>query len=366
MGCFERARIWLRAKQRRIRLKLRPSPYDDETQNAPRMERWLVYAARATELALENVCVLCALASALVALALLYSMLFGARVSETELRASQHYAPPRDAVDSYQWIGNEPDGAVAEHVYKLREEFFVRADLLRLVPRSAGRHESRAVQAQCNAGFSRNRQVREKSAELLGEAERFLAYNAAAAAKAAHARCVCAPLLGRTENHLAIFQAGGTSSNDSVAKHLTDHGMMVAVDGGHVAHFFNPVDMHASEYESLNGPALDRANVPLVYSNETLDYRYNEARGEFTLVRRARVRFSGETTACRDETVTVRGDLAICVQRCFDLLAGIDVRERARRQAAYGIRLNKDFPTHAPESAPIGQEPRPAPDRTEL
>jgi hypothetical protein len=112
-----------------------------------------------------------------------------------------------------------------------------------------------------------------------------------------------------------------------------------ATDG--VVHALNVVDDLEREYDVLDSETLASNYVKLTVLNESQDERYNEARGSFAVIRRMRVRVLFLDRFCHKQVNRLTNMLAVCAQRCFDMMRGIDARERARMQWRLGVRLNE-------------------------
>lgn len=213
----------------------------------------------------------------------------------------------------YRWHDDVTDATVSPSLLAARQAL---GDNKQLVIVAATQDDAKpATPMPCSALWTTGGKQREYI-DLLADAETFLRATAHTVP-----RCVCAPMLGRS----LIYMAVSNGSNSSRA---------------HV-HVLEPEDVHAAQYEALNAEYFDKIGVDLVITNESQDYRYNQPRGVYSLIRRQQVNINMRDKACNREKLTVQGDLAICVQECFDMMLGIDVRERARRQYQQGVVLNK-------------------------
>jgi hypothetical protein len=112
-------------------------------------------------------------------------------------------------------------------------------------------------------------------------------------------------------------------------------------DDSIIIHMFNPIDEQEEMYDTLDAEQMKELNIGLNFSAEHQDYRYNVSRGHYTLLRRTRMRISYQNEECRRLRPWINGGPVLCMQECFDLMRGIDVRERARMQFAKGVILNQ-------------------------
>ena len=248
--------------------------------------------------------------------------LFGYGQTSAVVETARHLYPPSSPL-AYKWLDELADSSVAQHVIDARAGKQV--GLLVLV--AATKDDSApASDVPCRKMFSTNDQVQNFYAALMDDAEQFLAGTN-------HTLCVCAPQLGRNVRYMA-FRADSRTTNDRAKGSLSEAG------GGSVLHLFNPVDSTADAYDSLDDTQLASLGVGLKVSVESQDYRYNRARGNYSLLRRTKLSIVGVDRACHRERIGLFDQLAVAAEECLDLLRGIDVRERASRQAKLGVILN--------------------------
>lgn len=344
-------KLYVRQYVRRLRrrYKQRDSPYDRwETVDLPWYKRYMIKCGELVLFLVDSWCEVLALLVVVALLSIAFTYVFGSHVDEDQLRAAGVIVDALDSPRAYRWLDNQPDSNVSELAVAMRAARFDRSDVLVLVPHTANAVPP-AENAVCSTLFSTSADLtqRERYADLIANSERFLLGNQNVTGPTrADTSCVCSPLLGHTLRYIGLLHRRTEQADAEHAGHEKR-----SVDARYrVEHFFNPVDSLAEAYDALDAAALDEAGVGLATTVETLDYWWNRARGNFTLLRRKTVRFSGYTSACVEESAVVRGATAFCVQRCFDLLGGIDVRGRARRQAAAGVQLNS-FDEQKRESA---------------
>jgi hypothetical protein len=256
---------------------------------------------------------------------LLYYWLFGndkAAVVET----ARHMHPPTSPL-AYKWLANNRDTSVSQHVIDARAGKSM--GLIVLVPR----HRQDAVvsgDVKCSTMFSTNESVQNFYTELMIDAEEFLR-------GANHTACVCAPQLGRHVKYMAFRADAHTtapSANEVLGESSDDN-------NNRILHLFNPIDSSADAYETLNDADLVALGVGLKVTIESQDYRYNEARGTYSVLRRTKLSIVGVDKACHRERIGLMNQLAVSAEECLDLLRGVDVRERAARQEKLGVILNK-------------------------
>lgn len=148
--------------------------------------------------------------------------------------------------------------------------------------------------------------------------------------------CVCAPMLGFNYHYIALRVSP------------------VENDGDACMHLFNPEDQYRRHYNALDAPALKELDVGLFLKTEHENYRYNETRGVYRVLRYTRMAIDFETKQCKHALFAVHTQrhpvvVAQCLQYCLDKLDGIDVRERARMQYKQGVVLNNDYFDRVPD-----------------
>lgn len=147
----------------------------------------------------------------------------------------------------------------------------------------------------------------------------------------AQTSCVCAPMLGFNYRYAALRVPAEEN------------------DGDACLHLFNPLNQFRQQYDALDGVALKHINVGLLVKSEHENYRYNETRGTYRVMRLTRMTIDYETKQCKHalhSASVLREPVAdtACLQYCLDKLDGIDVRERARLQYGQGVVLNNGLP----------------------
>lgn len=278
--------------------------------------------------------VLCGGLLALVVLYALLNALFGLdRVSEFDERASSLYGTLASHTDAFAWEG-VADARVEQHVLDARA---LVSDSRHLTLVSSTKvSESRSRPIECKELFS----VSDNSTDVLNalfyRAARFLRENAA------RQRCVCAPELGHRLRYIAFL----AKHDVELARQLQERNggpetLDVDADGTTVVHMINPEDELAAVYDALDDTNAALPDLSVVEERQAT--RYNDAyRGNstFAILRRERLRVKMKDRQCHSQSVQVKGELAYCVQRCFDLLLGLGVARRAEQQFGAGVRLN--------------------------
>jgi len=146
--------------------------------------------------------------------------------------------------------------------------------------------------------------------------------------------CVCAPMLGFNYHYIALRVPPDEN------------------DGDACLHLFNPTDQYRKHYNALDAVALKEFDVGLLVKTEHENYRYNETRGVYQVMRYTRMAIDFETKQCKHTLFTVLRQpivVAQCLQYCLDKLDGIDVRERARMQYKQGVVLNRAYFATVPD-----------------
>lgn len=139
--------------------------------------------------------------------------------------------------------------------------------------------------------------------------------------------CACAPMFGIDFNHLA-FEMLEEGANQT---------RLVAVN------FFNVDDLHYEVYDRLAPAVIERAaldKLVVVQQSQAHLFAWPPADAvsvavlrQYTLALRA-MHWNGASLA-----LNVSAEQAYCAAECIDLFNGVSVYERARRQAAAGIKL---------------------------
>lgn len=205
---------------------------------------------------------------------------------------------------AYVWFRDRADTYVAPHVVNARRG--TNSSLLVLQSAFVPDVTWNSYTATCEELLSQH-----KFAGLLAIAEKHLLRNA-------QFSCVCAPQLGYDVAYIAF--RGDTK--------------------GGIVHMFNPVDETADAYEELNAERLAQLGVGLSRVEANQNYRFNRARGNFTLLRRTKLSVVGVDSTCQRNRVGLKAAAALEVEECLDLLRLVDVRERAARQYRRGVLLN--------------------------
>lgn len=229
------------------------------------------------------------------------------------IRDARHVHSPRSPL-AYAWLHDAADAHVAEHVIDARHG--TSSSLLVLVGSKAV--ETGVVRTvSCNELLSQQLHV-----GLMAAAEKYLQ-------KANHTNCVCAPQLGSDVAYIALRSRGDGKADEAVE------------ESSSIVHMFNPLDSSADAYEALDADRLVQLGVGLRrLEGANQNYRYNVARGTYTLLRRTKLSIVGIDSACERSRVGLSGALTIDAEECLDLLRGVDVRERARRQFRVGVTIN--------------------------
>jgi hypothetical protein len=243
------------------------------------------------------------------------------------VRATSLYGQLPEHVEAYRWLNeNERDPLVSDHVITARQSLAQTTQLV-LVGSRTDEKQHVALAVDCKQIFSTKRNASEYYDALLGHTAEYLEANAGSVS------CACGPMFGYTTRHLAIYLRG---AHKQEAMHDEQDGRKEAV-----LHLLNVTDELEAAYDELNVAVLTQNNVNITVVREHQNERYNEARGEYAVIRRTRLRLEGQDTLCHRQTIRLWSELAVCAQRCLDLMRGIDVRERARMQwEAASVRLN--------------------------
>jgi hypothetical protein len=280
-------------------------------------ERAVIRCARLNRKWLRNTLLALAALVLFVLLAMPLRYLFGYAevVPPFIVSDARHVHSPRSPL-AYLWLHGAADAHVSEHVIDARRG--TNSSLLVLVgSRATDTVAARA--ATCNELLSQQAHV-----GLMVAAEKYLQ-------KAGRRNCVCAPQLGSDVAYIALRSNGkaGTAEGEAAGK------------SGTIVHLFNPSDSSADAYEALDAERLVQLDVGLSrVEGANQNYRYNVARGNYTLLRRTKLSIVGIDSGCERSRVGLSGALALDAEECLDLLRGVDVRERARRQFQVGVTLN--------------------------
>lgn len=207
---------------------------------------------------------------------------------------------------AYIWLNNKPDARVSQHVIEARAGG--NSSLLVLVG-SGGGDEPVPRSLSCQEMVSQHAHV-----ELLAASTRHLQRQST---DKAHA--VCGPQLGFAIQYIGFRDAGESAP---------------------IVHMFSPLDDAAATYDALDADRLERLGVGLNTVSANQNYRYNAARGTFTLLRRTKLSIVGTDATCQRNRVGLKGSAAVDAEECLDLLRGIDVARRARMQFDAGVILN--------------------------
>lgn len=140
--------------------------------------------------------------------------------------------------------------------------------------------------------------------------------------------CCCAPMFGMDVNHLA-WEASREETGGTQAV---------------VVHLFN---LHDSLYERYDGLDLSAASVNQSELGRFAVVRHSQAHlfawppqpDAVAVLRRTSVRVRAMTALGTSMLVDVENERAYCLAECYDLFNGVSVYERARRQAAGGIKI---------------------------
>jgi hypothetical protein len=242
------------------------------------------------------------------------------------IEASEHYTSDPYNTTLYRWQSGVGDDSVSPHVVAARANLS-NAHLLALVATTAD-NDAPGTLVRCADFVSRHN---EPLLDMMRDAELYLRTNP-------DVPCVCGQQLEYAYRYLALRQR---QASDEVRELLDDAQPSVSVvDDVAVVHAFNPVDEHQREYDELDGPFFQLRRINLTVVDEHQDERYNARRGTFSLIRRTSVRLMVSDRECHRERISLFNDMALCAQRCLDLMRGIDVRQRARLQLDKGVALN--------------------------
>lgn len=293
----------------------------EEDPDMPWHERAVIRCAKLNRAWLRNALLALAALLLFVLLAMPLRYLFGyADIVPTFVATDlREVHSPRSPL-AYVWLDGVADAHVADHVIEARRGS--NSSLLVLVG-SRATEPSATRSATCNELLSQQAHL-----PLMAAAETYLR-------KAGRSNCVCAPQLGSAVAYIA-FRGSAATADDAVV------------------HMFNPVDSSADAYESLDADRLVQLGIGLSrVEAANQNYRYNVARGNYTLLRRTTLSVVGIDVTCQRNRVGLSGALALDAEECLDLLRGVDVRERARRQLERGVTLNAAlFPPQQPPAAP--------------
>lgn len=286
----------------------------EEFPDMPWQERVVIRCARFNQVWLRNAMLALGALLLFVLLAMPLRYLFGyADVMPTFVATDlRQVHSPRSPL-AYVWLDGIADAHVAEHVIDARRGS--NSSLLVLVG-SRAKESVTTRAATCNELLAQQAHL-----PLMATAETYLR-------KAGRSNCVCAPQLGSDVAYIA-FRGSAAGAADG---------------GGAVVHMFNPVDSSAEAYESLDADRLVQLGIGLSrVEAANQNYRYNVARGNYTLLRRTTLSVVGIDVTCQRNRVGLTSALALDAEECLDLLRGVDVRERARRQHERGVTLNAEL-----------------------
>lgn len=298
--------------------KLKQRKLIDDDPDAPWHERLVIRCAHLSQGPLRNVALslagLCVFV--ICAVTVRYLLGYDAVVPvfvASDLRAL--HAP--ESPLAYAWLDGRADNNVGSHVTSARAKLGINAAAAaRLVLVGANVDDSApARNIACDAQSARDFAHRQAYVDLMSRAEQFLAEAKDGAS------CVCAAQLGSSVNYIA-FRSEAL--------------------GEQVMHMFNPTDSSLEPFEQLDAERLAQLGVPLTRSTANQDYRYNKARGSYVVLRRLELSIVGVDAMCVRQRITVKQRSALQAEECLDLLRGIDVRDRARRQWQRGVLLNAD------------------------
>jgi peptide deformylase len=246
------------------------------------------------------------------------------------IKRSDLYGTLPEHVDAYQWLGDVKAERVAQHVIDARAKL-QRTNQLVLVadfiPDSAAALVTREFL------FTE----RERLARTLHETSSFLEANPSEL-------CVCAPQFGIDLRHIALRYTAAPDAAEEPAG--GDTSVRLSEGGLPIFHMFNPENTDSKAYDDLSAEAFDAAGVKVSLSEESAAARYNDERrgfegDNFTVIRPDKVVVEMIDFMHHTQFLTVRGEMAHCVQRCLDLLDGLSIFDRALRQFEHnGVHLN--------------------------
>jgi hypothetical protein len=299
-----------------------------------------------------------------IVLYLVWCLLFGVigGISHESERHSLAYGLEETQVDAYVWLGGVADQRLSRTLLDARQRApHWRSQRRSLVVVGNGTATGDGVisnSTKCaNFYYSHHR----RAEWLMHTATEALLAGAGAA------KCICSAQFGSTdERYMALYVAETAPSPPSVTSGISPHTTEFRVAepraevaellaeqrrdlaGDHhhhhssrVLHAIEVVDTDEEAYDRLDVAAFDEQGVQLAIVYENQDYRFNHPRGTFAVLRRATLQLSYRDTHCHIVTLRLAGEAAFCAQQCLDLMNGIDVRERARRQwQNSGVQLN--------------------------
>lgn len=244
------------------------------------------------------------------------------QINSDHIRADLHYGQSIDHIDAYRWQ-DEQDRQVGQHVIDARSGLN-NSKWLTLVAAKSKEIIAREIDCEKEL-FSGSTETTMYYSSLMYETTQFMENNN-------ETMCTCGSFFGKHVRHLAISYA------NTPPEALDDTDSMDEIFKAKKAfHAFNVIDLHAHEYDRLDENAMGE-HVAIVQENQ--NFRYNEARGSFLIVRRTSLQLELLDSMCHKQSIRVFDRLALCVQRCLDMMRGIDTRKRAHMQHAAGIQLN--------------------------
>lgn len=272
------------------------------------------------------------------------------RANETLEKAKLLYGVLPEHVDAYTWFLNRSDERVHERVLEKRITHFRNMSWLQLVSETIDDSNYACVNTTIERVLPLTATGRVELAWLYSLTEHLImhASNTHSERQIEH-YCACGAQFGVLLRHLAIYT--GPQEEEIEEKKQNDSNTTKAHEVFHttdadtpVLHLFNMYDHTEAAYDELDATQLRDAGQGLVLLYENQDERYNDGRGEFAVVRRTKLKLTAHDVLWHRDVIHLSGPLAICAQRCLDLMRGIDVRARARMQwERSGVRANSDY-----------------------
>jgi len=274
-----------------------------------------------------------------------------------DLEKSAHFILPVNDARSYEWLiqtetnvyrVNNLTGSVAESVVEARSMLKYAKQMVLVHDNYCDLDNSTEIDCHDAAAFPTARMTKQQAfyKKIQLQAYRFLSHNYQ------QRPCICGPLLGYNLRYIGVYAGSKENvkqSGDAIGGDADVASFVAEIEAGDtnadaiVVHMFNPVDEQAEIYDALDTSQMKEQKIGLYFSKEVQNYRYNTSRGSFTLLRRTRIRVAYQNEACQWLRPWLSGASALCAQECFDLMRGVDVRERARIQYNGGIVLNREY-----------------------
>jgi hypothetical protein len=269
-----------------------------------------------------------------------------ALANETVEQAGELYGALPEHIDAYSWFLNRSDDTVDPVVLNERVTYRNASGLV-LVSSTIDDSQYVCQNVTIDEVLPASEKGHLELARLYGLTSAFLRNNRNVL-NGTKKHCACGAQFGILKNHLAIYQ----DASEPHHSHEHDGEEAMHVDDN-TLHLFNMYDTTEVEYDQMNALGLRDANQGLIAVKENQNERYNDGRGEFTVLRRSHIKLTAVDSMWHRDVIRFSGPLGICVQRCLDLMRGIDVRERARMQwAAARVEFNAEYFQKSSERPP--------------